>query len=81
MPAVVAPRTRVTASASFSQREIKLLAWLVRAILRGSRDMDIQRTVVRKPEWASLCSKIQRMDRTSFFPERMGNGVSEGNDG
>ena len=75
---VVAPRARV--SACFNLRELKLMTWLVHAVLRGARDSEIQATVVRKPEWATFCAKIQKMEREAQSQENV-DGSLEDSDG
>ncbi len=70
-PEVVAPKTRARVPVDFSKREVKLLVWLVHAVLRGKHDVEIQRTVTRKSEWCSLCAKIQQMDKVLDAHEKV----------
>ncbi len=59
-PEIVAPPSRP--SIALNRREIKLLTWLIHAVLRGSRDADIQATVTRRPEWSSFCAKVKQLE-------------------
>lgn len=51
----------ISAATTFRKDEILLMDFMIKAILRGSRDADIQATVSRKPAFASLASKIAKM--------------------
>lgn len=55
------PNGATGAATTFRKDEILILDFIIKAILRGARDADLQKTIARKPEFASLAAKVNKM--------------------